>query len=498
MPHALANPRKRLKTSPKIHANALPEAYNALGGPMLVCLRRLVSALAVLLGLLGLAASASAQASGPVLVAPVTGIINPVQAGYVSRVIDQAEQRGAAAVVLEMNTPGGLDTSMRQIIQRMISSHVPVLVLVGPPGARAGSAGVYITYAAHLSAMAPDTNIGSAHPVSIGEGGESKISDEMKAKVTNDAVAYIRGLAERRGRNVDWAERAVRESVNVTASEAVQQGIVDLAAPDVRQLLEQANGRTVELAGTRTTLQTAGAPIERVEMGPFESFMHAISDPTIAYILLSLGSLGLMLELYNPGQVLPGVVGGLCLLLALYALGTLPVNYAGLLLIGFGFLLFVADIFSPTHGVLTAGGTIAFLLGSFLLFNTSDNAAYLRVSIPVILAMAAVLVGFFGFVVAAITRTRKRQVVTGREGLLGSRAVARTRLDPDGYVLLESELWRARSTARTVEPGESVRVLAIEGLALTVEPETAATPQPEPSAPTPASIDQPTESPTHA
>jgi membrane-bound serine protease (ClpP class) len=337
---------------------------------------------------------------------------------------------------------------------------------------------VYISYAAHVAAMAPGTNIGSATPVAMGEGGEAKLSDEMKAKVTNDAVAYAKSLAERRGRNVEWAERAVREGANVTATEALQQNIVDLMASDTRQLLEQANGRTVETILGPVVVRTAGATVEPFEMSAIEKFLHAISDPTIAYILLSLGSLGLMLELYNPGQVLPGVVGGLCLLLGLYALGTLPVNYAGLLLLGFGMLLFIADVVSPTHGILTTGGAIAFILGSFLLFNTPEGAPFMQVSVSVILTMAVLLVGFSVFVLGALARSRRRRVVTGREGLLGKMAEARTRLDPEGLVLVESELWRARSSGRAVEVGEQVRVAGLEGLALSVEPLTAEAPRP--------------------
>jgi membrane-bound serine protease (ClpP class) len=457
-----------------------------------ISLRRLLTGLSLLLGLLSLASgAASAQSDAPALLASVNGIINPVQAGYVDRVIAQAEQQGASAVVLQMDTPGGLDTSMRQIIQRILSSRVPVIVYVGPPGARAGSAGVYIAYAAHVSAMAPNTNIGSAHPVSIGQGGENQMSDEMKAKVTNDAVAYIRSLAERRGRNVDWAEQAVRESVNVPAGEAVQQHIVDLAAPNVRQLLDQANGRSVETVDGQVVLQTAGAPIEPVEMNGFERLMHAISDPTIAYILLSLGSLGLMLELYNPGQVIPGVVGGLCLLLAFFALGTLPVNYAGLLLLGFSFLLFIADVLSPTHGVLTTGGVIAFVLGSFMLFNTPEGAPFLQVSLPAIFTVTAILVGFFVFVFGAVARSRRRRVVTGKEGLIGGLAEVRTPLDPDGFVHADGALWRAHSTGRKVEPGERVRILAVDDLRLIIEPEPAEAPSAVQSVPAPAEPESP-------
>ena len=265
---------------------------------MLIQLWRALCSVSMLLGLLGLlVGSVSAQSTGQVHVATISGIINPVQAGYVDRVIDQAEERNAAAVVLQLDTPGGLDSSMREIIQRMLSSRVPVIVYVAPPGARAGSAGVYITYAAHVAAMAPHTNIGSATPVMVGQDGEARLSDEMRAKITNDAVAYIRGLAERYGRNADWAEQAVRQGANVTASEAVQLKIVDLVAADLQDLLAQASGRTVNVSGGPITLQLADAPLEPAEMTWFEQFMHVISNPTIAYILLGLGSLGLTHEL---------------------------------------------------------------------------------------------------------------------------------------------------------------------------------------------------------
>jgi membrane-bound serine protease (ClpP class) len=432
---------------------------------------RLLSAFLLVLGLIGLVhGTVQAQESGPVYVATVEGVINPVQASYVKRVIDQAEQQGAQAVVLQLDTPGGLDTSMREIIQRILASRVPVIVYVGPPGARAGSAGVYITYAAHVAAMAPNTNIGSATPVAVGEGGEVRLSDEMKAKVTNDAVAYIKGLAERRGRNVEWAERAVREGVSATSNEAVEQGIVDLNAPDLPQLMASLEGRSIETVAGTVVLHTAAAAVESSEMNPLERFLHAISDPTIAYLLLSLGSLGLMLELYNPGQLIPGVVGGLCLLLALYALGTLPVNMAGLLLMAFALLLFVGDVISPTHGILTVGGIIAFVLGSFLLINAPDSAPFLQISVPAIVATTALLTAFFVFVIGAVVRSRHRPSVTGREGLIGALGEVRTRLAPRGFVHVEGELWRAESNGRPVEVGEQVRVIDVAGLLLTVQP----------------------------
>jgi membrane-bound serine protease (ClpP class) len=441
-------------------------------------LRRLICALALGLGLLGLGGLAGAQSERSVVLAPVKGVINPVQAGYISRVIDQAEQAGAAAVVLQLDTPGGLDGSMRQIIQRMLASRVPIIVYVAPPGGRAGSAGAYITYAGHVAAMAPNTNLGSATPVQVGEGGEVRLSDEMRAKVTNDAVAYIKSLAEQRGRNAEWAERAVRQGENVTASEAAQLGVVDFVADDLASLLQQADGRTVQLSGGPVVLETAGAQIEPTQPSAIEGFLHAISDPTIAYILLSLGSLGLMLELYNPGSFLPGIVGGVCLLLAFYALGTLPVNLAGLLLLAFGLLLFVADVVSPTHGILTAGGLISFVLGSLMLFNAPDSAPYLQLSLPVVAAVALTVLGFSVVAVGSLARVRRKPVVTGREGLIGAPGLARTRLAPTGMVLVESELWQARTAGRSIEPGESVRVESLDGLVLTVRPESEQPAQP--------------------
>ncbi|MHB0869972.1 MAG: NfeD family protein [Chloroflexota bacterium] len=418
-----------------------------------------------------LPAASSAQGDH-VAVVPVRGIINPVMASYVERAIGDAEEQGAAAVVLEMDTPGGLDSSMRAIIQRIIASKVPVIVYVAPPGARAGSAGVYITYSAHVAAMSPNTNIGSAHPVAVGEGGEQQMSDTMQEKVTNDAVAYIKGLAQSRGRNVEWAEKAVRESVNVTAQEALSLKVIDLVADNLSSLLDRVDGKEVELSSGKTTLKTRDLPIRRVEMSPFENLLHVISDPTIAYILLSLGTMGLIFELSSPGAILPGVVGGICLLFALFGLGTLPINIAGLLLIGFAFLLFVADIFAPTHGVLTAGGTISFVLGSMMLVNT-QNAPFLAISYSAIAAVSLGLTAFFAFVVGAVVRSRRRRPTTGQEGLMGHVGKAKTGLDPGGMVFLEGELWKAISDSGTIAEGELVEVAGTQGLTLVVRPRAA-------------------------
>ncbi len=431
----------------------------------------------VLLLLVSMAGPMPASAEGPyAAVIPFKGIVNPAMATYVDRAIAQAEQSGASVIIIEMDTPGGLDTSMRDIIQRIIASRVPVVVYVAPNGARAASAGVYITYAAHIAAMASSTNIGSAHPVALGDNGsEAQVSQEMAQKITNDAVAYIKGLAQLRGRNADWAEKAVRESVNVTAQEALDQKIINVIADDENSLLDKIDGTSVQLASGSTTLKTKGLPIQRLEMTPIETFLHVISDPTIAYILLSVGSLALIFELSNPGAILPGVVGGLFLLFALFGLGTLPINLAGLLLIGFAFLLWVADVFAPTHGVLTAGGIIAFVLGSFLLINTRD-APFLAISTSAIVSMTVGLTAFFVFVVGAVVRSRRRKPTTGTEGMLGLSGRTKTELNPRGMVFVDGALWEAVSPEGNVPEGIEVKVVGQDGLTLLVQPVTKASP----------------------
>ena len=417
-----------------------------------------------------LAQPGPAQSSGAAKVVRARGTINPTLADYLTRAIDQAEAEGAAALVIELDTPGGLDSSMRQIIQRILASNVPVMVYVAPSGARAGSAGAYITYAAHVAAMAPNTTIGSATPVQMGEGGEQRMSPEMRAKVTNDAVSYIRTLAERRGRNADWAEQAVRDAANVTETQALQLGVVDIVARDVPDLLRQADGRALDVPSGQLTLRTAGATVERIEMGWADAFLHVISDPTIAYILLSLGTMGLFFELSNPGSVLPGVVGGICLLLGFYALGTLPVNWAGLLLMGFALLLFVVDLFTPTSGVLTIGGLVAFVLGSLLLFNVPDAAPWLSVSLWAVAGVSLTMGAFFLIVARLVARGQGQKVTTGREGLIGTVGRARTELAPSGMVFVDGALWEAVAEFGPIPPGARVEVVTIDGLLLRVRP----------------------------
>ena len=430
-------------------------------------------------GLLGMLAAPFASvvqaqvapgAPGGVTVVRARGVVNPTLAHFLSRSIDQAEQERAQAVVIELDTPGGLDSSMRQIIQRILASTVPVVVYVSPPGARAGSAGVYIAYAAHVAAMAPNTNVGSATPVAMGEDGERQMSPEMRAKVTNDAAAYIRSLAEQRGRNADWAERAVREGANITAQEALNLGVVDVLAADVNDLLRQIDGRTVATASGSVDLRTADAPVRRVEMGVVDAFLHAISDPTIAYILLSLGTMGLFFELSNPGSLFPGTIGAICLLLGFYALGTLPVNWAGLLLMGLALLLFVVDLFAPTHGILTIGGLVAFLLGSLMLFNVPEAAPWLNLSLWTILAVTGMMAAFFLVVARLVARSMKQRPAVGREALIGQVGRARTALSPDGMVWVDGALWNATVEGGAVAAGERVQVVEVDGLHLRVRP----------------------------
>ena len=411
-----------------------------------------------------------ADGQGAISIVRARGVINPTLAHYVSRSIDRAEQDRAQAVVIELDTPGGLDSSMRQIIQRILASTVPVIVYVSPPGARAGSAGVYIAYSAHVAAMAPNTNIGSATPVAMGEDGEKQMSPEMRAKVTNDATAYIRSLAEQRGRNADWAERAVREGANITAQEALNFGVVDVVATDVNDLLRQVDGRTVATRSGSVALQTANAPVQRVEMDAVDAFLHAISDPTIAYILLSLGTMGLFFELSSPGSLFPGTIGGICLLLGFYALGTLPVNWAGLLLMAFALLLFVVDVFAPTHGILTVGGLVSFLLGSLLLFNVPEAAPWLSLSLWTILGVTGVMGAFFLLVARLVARSLREKPAVGREALIGKVGRARTPLSPEGMVWVEGALWNATIEGEAVAAGARVEVVAIDGLHLRVRP----------------------------
>ncbi|MDP2728743.1 MAG: nodulation protein NfeD, partial [Dehalococcoidia bacterium] len=362
--------------------------------------------------------------------------------------------------------------SMRDIIQNILSSKVPVVVYVWPQGARAASAGVFITIASHVAAMAPNTNIGAAHPVALGGsplGGEQQQQPDetMTAKITNDAVAYIKGLASERGRNVQWAEKAVRESVSITAAEAKATKVVDIVAADLPDLLTQLNGREANLQGGPVTLRTAGANVHQMDMGLIEQFLMNISDPNIAFLLLSLSVTALIIELTNPGAILPGVVGGISLMLSLFALGMLPVNYAAVGLIFLAFILFVLEVKITSYGLLTVGGVISMALGALLLINSASPD--LQVSRPLIALVVFGVASFFFFVLRAVHRAQRRKPTTGREGLMGQLAIVRSALNPEGYVFVEGERWSAVSEDGPIPEGETVVVVKKEGFKLRVK-----------------------------
>lgn len=426
--------------------------------------------LMALVALTPFATDRAAAAEPEIVVGQIDGAITPVMARYVERVIDRAAEDGAAVVVFEMDTPGGLSSAMDDIVRDIIESDVPVVVYVGPRGARAASAGVYIAYAAHVSAMAPGTNIGSASPIFMGDDGTTSTNDEtLTRKVTNDAVSQIKNLAELRGRNAVWAELAVRDAVNITADEALALGVIDLTAPDLDSLLARIDGRTVALDTGPVTLATASGSTNAVDMSVFEQFLQLLADPTIAYLLISLGMLGIYLELSHPGITFPGIFGAVSVLLGLFALGTVPVNWAGILLIALAFILFAVDLFVPSFGTLTIGGLVCFVLGSYLLVGEDAPPGY-EIAPPVIWAMTACLIVFSLFLAGAVLKARLRRPATGREVLIGALAVVRQPLAPDGMVLLQGERWHASVPAGSapIASGEPVIVTAIHGLRLSV------------------------------
>ncbi len=404
----------------------------------------------------------TAEEGRPVLAVRVEGIISASTAEFMVSAIQRAQREKVEALVIELDTPGGLDVSMREILKEMLGSHTPVIVYVSPSGGRAASAGVFITMAAHIAAMAPGTNIGAAHPVNMG--GE-KMDKEMAKKVVNDAAAYLRSISEQRGRNAKWAEDAVRRSVSATEKEALQLHIIDLVSPSLQDLLKQVDGRLVNTSGGKITLRTKGAPVKRLEMSFRDKVLKIISDPTIAYIFLILGFYGLFFELSNPGSILPGIVGGIFLILAFFAFQSLPVNYAGLLLILFAMILFLAEVKVASHGLLTAGGVISMILGSLMLVESPVPS--LRISKVVIFVAVSVTTGFFVFVVAKGLRIQMKKPTTGREGMVGEIGVVRSRIDPEGQIAVRGEIWTA-TCDQAVEVGEKVRVIGVAGLKLRV------------------------------
>jgi membrane-bound serine protease (ClpP class) len=422
----------------------------------------------LLLGLLITASiSITAQAASPTIVLlTIDGVINPVLADYIERGIEDAEDRNATAVIIQMDTPGGLDTAMRDIIQAIVNARVPVVVYVSPSGARAASAGVFITIAAHVAVMAPNTAIGAASPVSLGPEGEQQMSETMKEKVLNDAAAYIRSIAEAHGRNMEWAEKAVREAVSATEQEALELNVIDMVVPTLDSLISQLDGREITLLDGRVvTIDTQDATIQDLSMSTIESFLYAISDPNIALLLLSLATLGILIEITNPGLIFPGVVGAICGLLAFYSLGQLPVNIAGILLIVLAFGLFIAEIFTTSFGLLTGGGIIALVLGALILFPLGTPFA---VNPWFIAGMAITIALVFVFVISHVIRVHRRQAYTGREELIGKTAIVKVALNPEGMVLFKGERWTAEVDEGRVKPGEEVVITKYDSLKLYV------------------------------
>ncbi len=429
-----------------------------------------LAAAALLLAGVGLAQEAQeaqggedSTAPGPVIHIRVDSIIHPVISEFVRESLEEAQEREASLFVLELSTPGGLLTSTREIFSAMLESEVPVAVYVSPSGSQAASAGFFLLMAADIAAMAPGTNTGAAHPV----GGQGEdIEGTMGEKVEQDAAATIRSLATRNKRNAELAEAAVVESRSFTAEEALESELIDLIVADVPALLAELDGRELAADGGETkTVRTAGAVIERPEMSSFQRFLGAIAHPNIAYILMTLGGLGLYFELQNPGAILPGVIGAICLILAFFALSVLPVNYAGIALIFLALIFFIAEVKVVSYGLLTVGGLISLVIGSLMLFKSSDPA--LRVGLDVIAAAVIFCLVTVGFLLLMAIRAHKSQVRTGLEGLVNERGVARSALEPSGKVFVHGELWNAVAES-PLAAGDDVEVVSVDGMTLRV------------------------------
>lgn len=417
-----------------------------------------------ILSLILLTGESRAQAKNPVFdVITVSATITPPIAEYINQSIDASVKEGADGLIIPLDTPGGLDLAMRDIAKGILNSPVPVAVYVHPSGARAASAGVIITISAHIAAMTPGTNIGAAHPVGLGIGSMDKT---MMKKVENDAVAYVRGIADKRGRNADWVEKSVRKSESITAEEALKLRVIDFVAPDLNGLLEQMHNREVTLVAGKKTVRTKDAIINKKKMGTRQRILATISDPNIAYILLLIGLAGLYFELAHPGVIFPGVIGGISLILAFFALQTLPVNYAGILLILFGIILFIAEIKVISHGLLTVGGIVSLVLGSLLLFESPDPA--LRVSWSVMIPTLTFISLFFVGVIALVLKAQLRKRRTGKEGMLGQEGKAVTDVFESGKVFIKGEYWNA-SSDQPVNKGSRIKVVKVEGLTIKIE-----------------------------
>ena len=402
----------------------------------------------------------------------VNGMIGPVSKQFIESCLETAAEQGSDLVVIQLDTPGGLLETTRELVKSLLASRIPVAVYVAPSGSRAGSAGVFITMAAHIAAMAPGTNIGAAHPVSVGFGGDDSAS-VMSGKILNDTAAFIKTITSQRDRNVAWADSAVRYSVSITEREALERGVIDLVAESVEALVDSLDGRAIAISSRDTvTLELAGARIVTHEFNWRYKLLDRLGDPNIAYILFLAGLVGLYFELSNPGLIFPGIVGGICLILAFFAFQTLPINYAGVALIVFATLLFILEIKIPSYGLLTTGAIISLVLGSLMLFkgDISPTMPEVSVSWTVLVPTVVFITVFFLFVVGKAIQSQRKKATTGSQGIVGELGRTTSRLAPEGKISVHGEIWNARAAGVPIEADTPVRVVSVSGLTLTVEP----------------------------
>ncbi len=415
-----------------------------------------------LLFFLALSVTSFSDEKPKINIVKIKGTINPITAQHVIGAIEAAEKSSVQLLLIEIDTPGGLESSMRQIVQKMLTANVPIAVYVSPSGSRAASAGAFIALAADIVAMAEGTTIGAAHPVEIS-------GKQASDKVTNDAASFMRAIAEKKNRNIGVAEELVLKSTSFTENEALEKKIIDLTASDRDGLLAKIDGKKIEKNLRTFQLQTKGASVSSVELNPLQGLLHAVTDPNIVYILLIIGFYGILFELSTPGISLGGIIGGVCLILAFYGLGSLPVNYAGLFLLIFGVILFILDIKAPTHGLLSFGGIIALTLGSFVLFKSGE--LFIRLSKALVATMVITTTGLLAFVLPMIIKSQKRKASSGVESLINAIGETKTDLTPKGIVHVSGEDWYAESLKGIIKAGEKVKVKLVDGLILKVEKE---------------------------